>query len=29
MGNKNTAFTEEELEDYEDLTYLTRREILM
>lgn len=29
MGNKNTSFTEEELEDYEDLTYLTRREILM
>ncbi|XP_050707936.1 calcium and integrin-binding family member 3-like [Eriocheir sinensis] len=29
MGNKNTSFTEEELEDYEDLTYLTRKEILL
>ncbi|CAL4070932.1 unnamed protein product [Meganyctiphanes norvegica] len=29
MGNKNSAFTEEELQDYEELTYLTKKEVLM
>jgi len=29
MGNKNSAFTEEELQDYEELTYLTKKEVMM
>ncbi|XP_037796186.1 calcium and integrin-binding protein 1-like [Penaeus monodon] len=29
MGNRNSAFTEEELQEYEDLTFLTRKEILL
>ncbi|KAG7171836.1 calcium and integrin-binding protein 1-like [Homarus americanus] len=29
MGNSKSCFSEEELQDYEDLTYLTRKEILL
>ncbi|KAK7080520.1 Calcium and integrin-binding protein 1 [Halocaridina rubra] len=29
MGNSKSVFTEEELQDYEDLTYLTRKEIFL
>nr|XP_045606189.1 calcium and integrin-binding protein 1-like isoform X1 [Procambarus clarkii]XP_045606190.1 calcium and integrin-binding protein 1-like isoform X1 [Procambarus clarkii]XP_045606191.1 calcium and integrin-binding protein 1-like isoform X1 [Procambarus clarkii] len=29
MGNNKSSFSEEELEDYEDLTFLTRKEILL
>lgn len=29
MGNTPSQFTEDELRDYEDLTYFTRKEILM
>lgn len=29
MGNRTSAFTEDELQDYEDLTFLTRKEILL
>lgn len=29
MGNNRSVFSEDELQDYEDLTYLTRKEILL
>lgn len=29
MGSSLSQFTEEELRDYEDLTYFTRKEILL